>query len=181
MSETSSESSLVSGESGSSASDSFMRVERRAQVVADAGQHLGALLDRAAQADAHGVEGGGGVAHLARAAGEGEVGHVAALAQRVGGDAEMGDRHQLAMHEPDGEAEQHQAEADLGNDVGEARAEGEAHMRHQHVHDVAVVELDLDQHLAAADVVVDVVVALEVGLERALDLAGGDVEILRAP
>ena len=54
-------------------------------------------------------------------------------------------------------------------------------MRHQHVHDVAVGELDLDQHLAAADVVVDVVGALEVGIERALDLAGGDVEILRAP
>jgi hypothetical protein len=79
----------------------------------------------------------------------------------------------------DGEAEQHQAEADLGNDIGKARAEGQADMRHQHVHDVAVIELDLDQHLAAADVVVDEIVALEVGLERALDLAGGDVEILR--
>ncbi len=52
-------------------------------------------------------------------------------------------------------------------------------MRHQHLHDVAVAELDLDQHLAATDIVVDVVRALEVGIQRALDLAGGDVEILR--
>ncbi len=145
--------------------------------MADAGQHLGALLDRAAQPDAHGVERSGGVAHLARAAGEGEVGHVAPLAQGVGSNAEMGDRHQLPVHEPDGETEQHQGEAHLGDDIGEARAEGQAQMRHQHVHDVAVIELDLDQHLAAADVVVDVVRTLEVGLERALDLAGGDVEV----
>ena len=107
-------SSLVSGEFGQQRQRQLHAGQRRPQVVADAGQHLGALLDRAAQPDAHGVEGGGGVAHLARAAGEGEVGHVAALAQRVGGDAEMLDRHQLAAHEPDGEAEQHQAEADLG-------------------------------------------------------------------
>ena len=54
-------------------------------------------------------------------------------------------------------------------------------MRHQHVHDVVVIELDLDQHLAAADVVVDEIVTLEVGLERALDLAGGDVEVFGDP
>ena len=91
----------------------------------------------------------------------------------------MLDRHQLAAHEPDGETEQHQGQAELGQHVGEARAEGQAHMRHQHVHDVAVVELDLDQHLVAADIVVDVVGPLEVGIERALDLARDDVEILR--
>jgi hypothetical protein len=52
-------------------------------------------------------------------------------------------------------------------------------VRHQHVHDVAVGELDLDQHLAAADIVVDEEGPLEIGFERALDLAGDDVEILR--
>ncbi len=51
-------------------------------------------------------------------------------------------------------------------------------MRHQHVHDVAIGQLDLNQELAAADIVVEEERALEVGVERALDLARHDVEIL---
>ncbi len=147
--------------------------------MADARQHLGALLDRAAQPDAHGVEGRGGVAHLARAAGEGEVGHVSALAEGVGRDAEMLDRHQLAAHEPDGEAKQNQGKAKLGDHIGEARAESQPHVGYQHVHDVVAGELDLDQELVAAHGVVDVVGFLEVGIERALDLARHDIEIGR--
>ena len=119
------------------------------------------------------------VPDLAGAARESEIGDITALAECVGGDAEMLDRHEFAAHEPDGESEQHQGEAKLGQHIGEARAEGEADMRHQHIHDVAVVELDFDQHLAAADAVVDVEGTLQVGLERALDLARHDVEILR--
>ena len=73
ISETSRFISLVRGRLGERQRE-FQAGERSAQVVADRGQQRGALLDRAVDPDAHGVEGGGGVAHLARAAGEGEVG-----------------------------------------------------------------------------------------------------------
>ena len=91
----------------------------------------------------------------------------------------MLDRNQLAPHEPDGQAEQHQGEADLRQHVGEARAEGEAYIRHVDRHDVAVIELDLDQDLVAADVVVDEVGLLEIGIERPLHFAGDDVVVAR--
>ncbi len=93
----------------------------------------------------------------------------------------MLDRHQLAAHEPDGKTEQHQREADLRQHVGEARAEGQADVGHQHLHHFVVGELDLDQHLFAADVVVEEVGPAQVGVERALQLARHDVEIFRRP
>ena len=69
--------------------------EHRAQVVADAGQHGRALLHVLADAVAHFDEGGGGLAHLARAAGR-EVGrHRAALAEGVGGFRQTQDRADL--------------------------------------------------------------------------------------
>ena len=123
------------------------------------------------------MEGRRCVANLACAARKGEIGDVATLAEGIGGDAEMLDGDQFAPHEPDGEPEQHQGQSELGQDVGETRAEGEPDMRHQHVHDVAVAELDFDQHLAAADSVVDEERALQVGFQGALDLARDDVEV----
>ncbi len=87
----------------------------------------------------------------------------------------MLDGHQFAPHEPDGQPEQHEGEANLSQHVGEARSKREADVRHIDRHDVAIVELNLDQNLAAADFVVDEIGLLEIGIERTLDLAGDDV------
>ena len=81
------------------ASCSFMRVKRRAQVVADAGQHLGALRDLAADAGAHLVEGAArDLAHLGGAV-EDELADIAALAEIIGGLRQALDRPHLAAHE----------------------------------------------------------------------------------
>ena len=106
---------------------------------------------------------------------------VAALAEAIGrSEAEMFDRHQFAAHEPDGEAEQYQGQAELGADIGEARAEGKAHHRYQHVHHVTIGKLDLDQDLVATDRRVDEERPPEIGFECALQLASDDVEGTRA-
>src|SRR5437667_350061 len=55
-----------------------------AQIVRDAGEHGGALLDRALDAALHFDEGGRRPAHLARPA-RAEIRHLAALAETLGG------------------------------------------------------------------------------------------------
>ena len=74
--------------------------QRRAQVVADRRQHLGALADVAQDAMAHQVEGMRGLADLERAA-RPEVADVAALAEAVGGPGELADRADLQAQEVD--------------------------------------------------------------------------------
>ena len=69
-----------------------------AQVVRHAGQHRGALLDRALDARLHLDEGLRGAAHLARAA-RPEVRHLAALAEALGGVGEPQDRPDLVAQE----------------------------------------------------------------------------------
>ncbi len=119
--------------------------EHRAQVVRDAGQHGGALLDGALDARLHLEESGRRAPHLARAA-RPEIRRVAALAEAFGGVGQPLDRLDLVAQEDDGDGEQHGGRADhpeqeyLGiGGVGCAAAGEHAHDR--------VVELhaDLDQ------------------------------------
>ena len=88
-----------------------MRVKRRAQVVADGGQHLGALADVAQDAVAHQVEGVGGLADLQGTA-RAEVADVAALAEAVGGAGELADRPDLQAQEEDRDRREHDRAAD---------------------------------------------------------------------
>ena len=74
--------------------------QHRAQIVRDAGQHGGALLDRALDAPLHLDEGLRRAAHLARAA-RPEVRHLAALAEALGGVGEPQDRPDLVAQEQD--------------------------------------------------------------------------------
>ncbi len=111
--------------------------------MADAGEHLGALPDLAADALAHLDEGGGGLAHLARALGL-EVGDVAALAERFGGLGEAADGPHLLAQEEDRDAEQQRRSADHPqNDDVDRRGE-QPLARRREVHH-AVGELDADR------------------------------------
>ena len=74
--------------------------QRRAQVVADRRQHLGALADVAQDALAHQVEGVGRLADLHGTA-RPEVADVATLAEAVGGAGELADRADLQAQEVD--------------------------------------------------------------------------------
>ena len=74
--------------------------QRRLEIMADAGQHFGALADMALDALAHGDEGLGGAAHFGGAIGL-EVRHGAALAEAVGGARQPLDRPHLVAQEQD--------------------------------------------------------------------------------
>ena len=89
--------------------------QRRAQVVADAGEQLGALGDLAPDALAHDDEGGRRLAHLAGALGL-EIAHRQALAEAVGGLGEAAHRADLVAQEEDGDGEQHDRGADHPHD-----------------------------------------------------------------
>ena len=84
--------------------------ERRAQVVGDAGEHLGALDQEAADALLHPVEGGGGLADLGGAF-RADGADVAAHAEGLGGGGEAADRAHLVAHEQRGDQEQHAGSA----------------------------------------------------------------------
>ena len=120
-----------------------------AQVVADAVQHGGALLDGALDAPLHLDEGVAGLAHLARAA-RPEL-DVAALAEALRRLGEAQDRPDLVAQEQDGDAEQHQRGADHPEEEDvRVRRVGLAAPR-DHAHD-AFVELDADlDEVRAAD------------------------------
>ena len=121
-----------------------------AQIVADAGQHRGALLDRALDARFHLQEGLRGAAHFARAAGT-EVRRLAALAETFGGVGQPQDRLDLVAQEQhrddqqDRRGPQHPEDEDL-----RIRRIGGAALREDPHH--GVVELDADFHqVGAAD------------------------------
>ena len=90
----------TSGSSPSSASSSLKRVRMVRRSCDDAGQHGGALLDRALDARLHLDEGLRRAPHLARAA-RPEVRHLAALAEALGGVGEPQDRLDLVAQEQD--------------------------------------------------------------------------------
>ena len=116
----------------------------RAQVVRDAGQHRGALLDGALDAALHFQKRGGGTAHFARAA-RPEILRLAALAEGLGGVGKPHDRPDLIAQEGDRDGEHderghhHPDQEDPGIGIVDVGALGEdAHDR--------VVELDADFH-----------------------------------
>ncbi len=73
----------------------------RAQIVGDRGQHLGAVLNKALQADLHGVEGARSAAHFA-GAGLGQRRGVEFDPQAFGCGGEQGHRPGGAAHRVDG-------------------------------------------------------------------------------
>ena len=104
----SSTSFLMASTSGLVAEQCQFELEARqngAQIVRHAGEHGGALLDRALDADFHFQKCGRRAPHLARAA-RPEVRRLAALAERLGGVGEPHDRPDLVAQEQDGD-EQH--------------------------------------------------------------------------
>ena len=120
----------------------------RAQVVRHAGQHGGALLDRALDAPLHLEEGLRRAAHLARPA-RAEVRHLAALAETLGGVGEPQDRPDLIAQEQDGDRDQHQRGADHPEqeDLGIRRVGRAAPREHPH-HRIVELDADLDQRRA---------------------------------
>ncbi len=115
--------------------------QNRAQVMADAVQHRGALLDGALDAALHLDEGETGPAHLARAA-RPEVA-VAALAEFLRGAGERQNRLDLTAQENHGDDDEHEGrtdhpeQEDIGvRGVGGAAVGGDAQDR--------IVELDAD-------------------------------------
>ena len=122
--------------------------EHGAQVVRDAGQHGGALVDGALDARLHLDEGGGRAPHLARAA-RAEVRHVAALAEALDRLGEPQDRPDLVAQEQDRDGEQHQRGADhpQQEDFGVRRIGGVAAREHPHDR-VVELDADLDQRRA---------------------------------
>ena len=82
-----------------------------AQIVRHPGQHGGALLDRALDADFHFQEGGGGAAHFACAA-RAEIRNLAALAERLGGVGQPHDRPDLVAQEQNGDGQHHERGSD---------------------------------------------------------------------
>ena len=75
------------------------------RIVADAGQHLRALGEEAADTFLHAVEGGGGFAHLRRPLGADGAG-VAAQAEILGRGGQAADGAHLVAHEQGRDAEQ---------------------------------------------------------------------------
>ncbi len=122
--------------------------EDRAQVVRDASQHRGALLDGALDAGLHLDEGGRRAPHLARAA-RTEVRHFAALAEALGGVGEAQDRPDLVAQKGDRDSEQHDRRAHhpQQEDVGVRRVGRVAAGEHPH-HRVVEPHPDLNQRRA---------------------------------
>ena len=120
-----------------------------AQVVRDAGEHRGALLDRALDARLHLDEGLRGAAHLARAA-RPEVRRLAALAEAFRGVGEPQDRLDLVAQEADGDRQQHQRGADHPEqeNLRVRGVGGAAPGEHAH-HRVVELDADLDERGAA--------------------------------
>ena len=124
--------------------------EDGAQIMRDAGQHRGALLDRALDAGLHLQESLRRAPHLARAAGP-EVRRLAALAKTFGSIRQPQDRPDLVAQEQhrddqeDRRRAQHPEDEDLGiGSVGGAALGIDTHHR--------VIELDADFHqVGAAD------------------------------
>ena len=77
-----------------------IRVSTVRKVVADAGEHRGALFDHALHPSPHFVKSNGGVPDLARAAGR-EVQHLSALAEIVDRSGQRQDRLYLIAQEQD--------------------------------------------------------------------------------
>ena len=117
----------------------------RPQVVRDAGQHRGALLDRALDAGLHLHERLGRLADLAGAA-RPEVRHLAALAEAFGGLGQTQDRLDLVAQEQDGDEQQHERRADHPEqeDLRIRGIGGVAPGKHLH-HGVIKLDPDLDQ------------------------------------
>ncbi|OIQ64827.1 hypothetical protein GALL_536210 [mine drainage metagenome] len=121
-----------------------------AQIVRHAGQHRGALLDRALDARFHLQERLRGAAHLARPAGA-EVGRLASLAEALGGIRKTQDRFDLVAQEQhrhdqkDRRCADHPEQEDLRiRGIGGAALGEDAHHR--------VIELNADfDQVGAAD------------------------------
>ena len=120
-----------------------------AQIVRDAGEHRGALLDRPLDARLHLDEGLRGAAHLARAA-RPEVRRLAALAEALRGVGEPQDRLDLVAQEADGDRQQHQRRADHPEQENlRVRGVGGA-APGEHAHHRAIeLDADLDERGAA--------------------------------
>ena len=115
-----------------------------AQVMADAGQHIGTLGDLALDAVAHDQEGPGRLAHLAGAL-RLEVRRVVAFAEAVRRGGEAPDRPDLVAHEQQGDGKKHDAGPDHPYDEQDAGDAEQAVARHQDGHHaVRQFELDFD-------------------------------------
>ncbi len=89
--------------------------QRRLQVVADPGKHLGALRDVTFDALAHGDEGLRGAAHFARAI-RLEIGNGTALSEALGGNRQALDRPHLIAQKQDSDPQQNQRRTDHPED-----------------------------------------------------------------
>ena len=118
--------------------------ERRAQIVRDAGQHLGALEQETAHALLHPVECGAGPAHLGGAFRPDRTG-IATHAEGLGGRGEAANGTHLVPHEQSGDQEQHARRTDDPDqeDIDRAGVEalaGDPDVEH------ALGQLDTNQH-----------------------------------
>ena len=116
----------------------------------DAGQHRGALLDRALDARFHLEEGLRGAAHFARAAGP-EVRRLAALAEAFGGVRQPQDRLDLVAQEQHRDDQQDRGGADHPEQEDlRIRGIGRAALGEDAHHGVVELDADFDQ-VGAAD------------------------------
>ncbi len=116
-----------------------------AQVMRNAGEHGGALLDGAFDPRLHLDEGGGRAPHLLGAA-RPEVRHLAPLAEALGRVGEPQDRPDLVAQEQDRDGDQHQRGADhpQQEDFRVRGIGGAAAREHPH-HGVVELDAELDE------------------------------------
>ena len=118
--------------------------QHRAQVVRDAGEHGGALLDRALDARFHFQKRGCGAAHFAGAA-RPKVRRLAALAERFGGVGQPHDRLDLVAQEQDGDGQHDHRGQHHPRQEGQRIGRVGVGARREHAHD-GVVKLYADFH-----------------------------------
>ena len=140
----------TSGLSPISASSSLKRVRMVRRSCADAGQHRGALLDRALDARLHLQERLRRAPHFARAAGP-EVRRLAALAEAFGGVRQPQDRLDLVAQEQHRDDQQDRGGAQHPEDEDlRIRGIGRAALGEDPHHRVVELDADFDQ-IGAAD------------------------------
>ena len=149
--------------------------------MAHPGQHLGALVDVAADAVAHAQKGGGGLAHFGGAR-RFQLERADALAEAVGGLGQAAYRADLVAQKDDGDGQQDQRGADHPHDEDIGRRAGDPLDRRQEAQH-AVDQLDPDLDLFAVAGGVDAVgpgQALAQGLvEHRIKNAVGDRGLVR--
>ena len=125
--------------------------QRRLQIVADAGQHVGALLHITVDPLPHGEEGFCGAAHFGGAIGL-EIGHGAALAEAFRSKRQPLDRAHLIAQKDDGNTDKDDRGADQPDDENIGTRHRDPVARHQHAqHAVVNLHPDVHQLSLAAD------------------------------